>query len=436
MGGLLGEMTFAGSAQAAGLLCEGARAATPLCVEFAQALKARVGAESAQEKVRDVANPPWSQAELSVIDQKFDDALKHFNDEYYGDAATEFDAASVAYTSLIDALAKDIAAGDERARQAIAARDFEAAIEEFGKLINWVPDGPYQALQESARAAITDRELIESAREALETNEQLEAEALLSKLATREYEPEATQLRKRIAEERRTARSANLISSGYAALDKGDFDAADRAFQAALAVTANDAGAVNGLKESAERRRSIESQVARTQLEDALHEERWADAGKSADALAKLDQAFDPDRLVRDRLARLAELEAQLDFHLAHPERHSSKNVRAEIDRLLKADYQADLPGARIDAKIAQLRALFANSLSEHDLLLKSDGKTSVRIVPGRDLGMFKELRIRVLSGQYRLVGRRPGYRETVTTIMMPQASGLPTVTIIADERF
>ena len=79
---------------------------------------------------------------------------------------------------------------------------------------------------------------------------------------------------------------------------------------------------------------------------------------------------------------------------------------------------------------------MFTSATEKQEIRLVSDGKTEVKITPGRSLGTFKELKIAVVPGKYRISGRKAGHREKVEKISVAVGDKPVTVTVIADTKF
>jgi tetratricopeptide (TPR) repeat protein len=423
-------------ATSSALACEGPQSTSPLCAEFSSALDQRARAENARDKARSYVDPPWSTADFERAEQLYQEGLQFFGDEYFGDSEPKFAAAKAGFSRLNAMIDAEIQSRESRARDYAANRDHESALAQLAQLDVWIPNGAHTALAAAERAALADRDLVAAARELMASGDITDAESLLSQTSTETYREEIRSIRAQITSSRTNERATALISQGYAHLDSGNFDAADQSFTMALSVRPGLSGALDGLAESQHRRKQSEIAAIRQRLEEHQQNERWSECLTQALALAAIDDTFDTDRVLRERYTRLTELEAALDFHLAHPERFTSKNVRSEVSNLLATPASTDQPGPRILEKRARLQSMFETSLVEYDLTLRSDGKTQVRIVPGQDLGAFKELRLRVLAGRYRVIGRKAGFREAVVNVTVPSAGSDAIVMIAADERF
>ena len=64
-----------------------------------------------------------------------------------------------------------------------------------------------------------------------------------------------------------------------------------------------------------------------------------------------------------------------------------------------------------------------------------SDGKTWVTISNYKLLGKFKEESVKILPGDYEIVGRRKGYEDVILVLRVRAGSPPPTVTVVCDKR-
>ena len=171
----------------------------------------------------------------------------------------------------------------------------------------------------------------------------------------------------------------------------------------------------------------------------ARNREDWLQAMRSAQSLLEIDASFSEGSSLVSRFRELSEFEAELDFQLANPDRFGSKKVREHVENLLvrHAELASSGPvGDRISDKNKMLGLIFRRTTEKQELVLISDNKTFVKIVPGQQLGQFKELIINIIPGQYRISGRRPGYKESVQNVSIEPGGGPYQLTVISSERF
>jgi hypothetical protein len=65
------------------------------------------------------------------------------------------------------------------------------------------------------------------------------------------------------------------------------------------------------------------------------------------------------------------------------------------------------------------------------DVTFKSDGKTWVSITNFRLLGQIESSTVKILPGNYQVIGRRKGYRDSIMELRVRNGTLLPPVTVV-----
>ena len=91
----------------------------------------------------------------------------------------------------------------------------------------------------------------------------------------------------------------------------------------------------------------------------------------------------------------------------------------------IKPDY---LP---LTEKDQQLRALLAYQNVPVDVTFRSDGRTYVSISNFRMLGRFEVQSIKMLPGDYEIVGRRRKYQDVLLVLQVRNGSPPPVVSVV-----
>ena len=434
--GLLGCLVGS-TAVAAGFGCDGDWANSPVCRERQAAIDVRAKAEALMESLAGVSDPPWAAVDFSAAETLHTEGMALYRDEYFGDAATKFQAALARLEEIDEGFEELVQRKLAEGEALLAADQHEQAAEEFEAILNWMPRSSEAAqglatAQQGSEANV----LLDEAKQLIDRGELAAAEQRLNTISPGQLRQGVGEARARIEATKRQDRFSRSMSAGYRHLDLDEWAQAEAAFAGALRANPTSAAAQDALQDL--RRQRSEAELARlgTELEAELEDQNWP----AAHALLQRIRALAPnDARTADRLSRvdrLVEVERRIDAHLATPQRLSTKGVRDQVAELLAEAQARDDHGPRIDAKLLELREVFTAWTQAVKLTMHSDNRTEVRISPGRALGKFRELQLEVLPGDYVASGRRAGFREVRLPVAVPPGSPPLTLEVFCNERF
>ena len=417
--------------------CDGEAAQSPWCAERAQALDARAKADALLSKLVQVEQPPWSPAELAAANALYDEGVALFQDEYFGDAAGKLEPALAQLQAILGAFEEQVANTAAAATERLDAEDFSAALAGFRRVLMWQPD--HGAARDGADRAATGQRVQRVAEEAmrlLDVGEAEQARALLGGMSA-DFSPSALRsARAALADHDRSKRRNDLITTGYATLDREDWAAAIEAFRKALELDSQSAAARDGLEAARRGASASELAVLRQALAATLAAESWTIAVATIGRIAALAPDASEVRMRLPELERLVDLEARLDRALSDPRRAAARALRAETRALLDETRDASTVGQRIHGKGLQLQERFDQWTVPVAVTIRSDNKTDILVRPGRKLGKLRETRLQVYPGTYTLIARRQGYREKKVELAIQPGSAPVVVEMVCDERF
>lgn len=340
--------------------------------------------------------------------------------------AERFDPAIDQYRQAADALAALIESGHQRfatalaaAREAVRDRRPDAANASLAEAAAIKPNDPI-LLQAQVRAGHLP-EVITRLRKA--RNQELAedwAGALRTYEDIRTLDRQTQGLDAAVANARRNRSQQILgqrLSTGFAALGRQDFAAAEKAFQQALAIDPNNSSALGGLQDVADQSMLARIEALKLKASAFAAAEQWDEAA-----------AAYSDILAQDRNIQFA----RSGLEQANVQRQALKALRAVIADAdsLSSDIQYELAQAAVaQAKTLKIQgpvliAALQRSealLRHHGLpvpvLLRSDGATEVLLSNVGALGRFSEKRLQLRPGAYTLIGSRDGCRDVRTQI-------------------
>ena len=424
---------------ATSLLCEEGPIKSVLCVEFKSAIDSRADNEAVKGKVEALGINSLDQTVLHQAELAYREGINFFDQEYFGDADVKFRSSTKIYTQMLDQFKSLRQAKLNEARGLLMDKKFVSSLEIYELVESWESSSESVEGIEASKLGIKELSILDRVDVLLDESKTSEALNLLQGISPRFFKEE----RERRATKANQIKSDLLrdqnLSLGYRALDDNDLLEAKESFETALRTDPNSSAAKDGLKEATRRIKTLRVTELRNRLELAKELEDWILAKEAAESLISLDTSFLSGEASVSRFETLINFESELDYHLSNPDRFSSKNVRNQINNLSKKYVELLVDGGlgvRISDKYRQLASSFKQTTEKQEVALFSDNKTFVKIIPGQQLGQFKELKIKIIPGRYRLSGRRPGYKEVVNNIVIEPNGGPYEITVISSEKF
>ncbi len=421
------------------LLCDEGRVDSILCKEFKDALEARSDAQALKQRILSIKNAPLDGLLLDQINTGYIKGEEDFESEYFGDAARRFEASVEGYSRVLSQY--EIIRENKllEADQLLDEKQFDLALKAYRLVETWEASDDTKQGIELANRGIKERSTLRQIDKLVEEEKFSEASNLLNTISSPFFSSDKKQFQKEIGQGELDRKVQNNLLSGLRALSKDELQKARGYFKKALTFDPNSQAAKDNLKEVDARLKTIVINRHREQLDLARNREDWLQAMRSAQSLLEIDASFSEGSSLVSRFRELSEFEAELDFQLANPDRFGSKKVREHVKNLLvrHAELIGSGPvGDRISNKNKMLGLIFRRTTEKQELVLISDNKTFVKIVPGQQLGQFKELIINIIPGQYRISGMRPGYKESVQNVSIEPGGGPYQLTVISSERF
>jgi len=212
--------------------------------------------------------------------------------------------------------------------------------------------------------------------------------------------------------DRQAVEFASAMSEGLKALDSGEFEAAKRAFERALSLSPESAEAADGLARSELALRLASIRRHQAEARSFEQQERWHDAEREYAAALSLDSTLRFAREGKNRAAARAALDDSLEYHIAHPDRLSTKSVLEDAREALASARAIEPPTQKLHRQIDQLQAVVTIATTPVRVLLVSDDLTNVVVYKVGRLGTFENRTLDLRPGTYTVVGTREGYRD------------------------
>ena len=143
--------------------------------------------------------------------------------------------------------------------------------------------------------------------------------------------------------------------------------------------------------------------------ENADAKERYKETGRIMRALLQYNSLIDS----AEQLANKAEFQSAL--------KSFNQAVNSKPDYLEYSD------------RVLQLRKLLQEQSKPVEVTFRSDGKTYVSIVNYKQPQQFESMTLKILPGDYEVVGRRKGYRDLRMMLQVRNGTPPPTVTVVCN---
>ena len=227
---------------------------------------------------------------------------------------------------------------------------------------------------------------------------------------------------------------SEAMSTGLAALESDDFEAAKQAFGRALSLAPESAQAADGLAQSEQAIRLVGIAHHRERAEAFEKEERWHEAkGEYAAALA-LDSTVRFAQVGQKRAGSRAELADKLIYHVGHPDRLAEDRVLSEAREALEQARSIDPRTPELGNQIVQLEKVIEIATTPVQVVLISDNLTEVVVYRVGRLGKFERRAIDLRPGTYTVVGTRDGYRDVRRRLQVEPNAEIEPLTVRCEE--
>ena len=372
----------------------------------------------------------WGATQLAAIEDRATAADDLFVAGEFHEALDEYAGAADELKALIDQGNERFARAVAEGEAAIVALDHPTAVAAFERASSMRADDPRVAAGSARTARLPEIiELLRESDRAVLRRDYPLAEDFLGQVKA--IDPETTGLDERfaaiaadIADEFRR----KTLSEGFAALEKGDHDAAIDAFERVLARTPRDADGLAGLQQAKQARILAQIDRLRFEAERAERQAEWASALAAYDESLAIDPTLKFAITGKQRIAgRVALMQAMARFN-EDPAVLSGEAEFAEAREVLaRAEAEVD-PGDKFAAEVAKLRVAIEQSTVPVPLILVSDNATEVFVQKIGALGMFTRNELLLRPGRYTIVGSRDGCRDVRKEIIL--APGMEPVDI------
>jgi serine/threonine protein kinase len=227
---------------------------------------------------------------------------------------------------------------------------------------------------------------------------------------------------------------ARSVGAGFAALGAGQLTEAQSDFHQALALRPQGTEAAEGLERVSAAMQAGRIAAVRQRAAALEDQEQWQRAIAVYDQALREDPSLAFARRGRARDEARAELSAELQQIIDHPQRLSVQSVRDEAVTLLQEAREATPSGPVLQAQTERLGRLLPQLDRPVLLNLISDNSTEVTIPSLGAFGTFGRRQIRLKPGTYTVIGTRDGYRAVHQEFTVEPGQQAMTITVSCSE--
>lgn len=329
-------------------------------------------------------------------------------------AQREYEAAAAGTAALVAQVPQRLAAALDAGQRALDAGEKAAAQSAF-ELAQALDSANAAATRGLQRVASLDavRAQLDTARRLEQAGDPAGARSAWKQALA--LDPDTRSARDALARLDADARDSEfrrVLGEALAALDKGQYDVADKRLARARAINATDAGVQQAAARLAEARRGQTLAALQREAAAQAAAEDWS----TAVATYRKALQIDPNvAFARDGLAAAeprAALAQRLQEFIDRPERLSAPAVAAEAEKALTDARAVSAPGPKLVAQRASLEKALATAATPVAVQLRSDGKTEVTVYRIGSLGSFTTHALQLKPGRYVAIGTRAGFRD------------------------
>jgi hypothetical protein len=386
----------------------------------AQTARTQYQDQSAQLQSHGVAR--WGATELGLAAEKAAAGEAAFTARDFDAARRHYEAAAAGTATLLKEVPQRLTAALDAGRQALESGEKASAQQAF-ELAQAIEPGNAAAARGLQRVASLDavRAQVDTAHRLEQAGDFAGARAAWKQALA--LDPDTRSARDALARLDADARDTEfrrVLGEALAALDRGQYDLADKRLAQARALKPTDPGVQQAGARLAEARRG--QTLAALQGESAT--QAAAEDWPAAVATYRKALQVDPNvTFARDGLAVAeprAALAQRLQDLIDRPERLSSAAVAADAGKAL-AEARAVTPaGPRLNAQRTALERALAAAATPVPVQLRSDGKTQVSVYRVGELGRFTTHALDLKPGRYVAIGTRAGYRDVRQDFEVP----------------
>ncbi len=226
-----------------------------------------------------------------------------------------------------------------------------------------------------------------------------------------------------------------LMSSGFAALNKNNYEQARAAFQKAQSFKPDSREVQDALAQVDQAIRLARIETLRNEALAAEQAEDWGRALNAYQTVLDLDATIQFAVRGKTRSMGRLELEKRINFYLKEPSVLDSDRHLENAINLLKEAKTIEPKGHHLMAQTQKLDQLITMAQTPVRVTLWSDNLTEVAVYKVGRLGKFYSRDLDLRPGTYTVVGKRNGYKDVMQRIVVKAGQEQVSVAVKCEDK-
>ena len=379
----------------------------------------------------------WAEKEYAQAVQHAKAGDQLYNRRDFAAARTAYQSAMEVLETLMGQVDDVFKAALEEGQRALGQGAAEAALAAF-RIALAIDSIDRDANAGYARAQTLDQvnALIDQGDELLDEQQLQQARALYKKALEIDAQSARAAGQIRLLEQKILEREfTRHMSSGFAALERKQYQQARRAFTSALKLKPKSTEAHSAIRQTQHSitRLNINALLADAGLLET--QERWHEALSNYDAALTLNANLAAAQQGRQRATVRAATHDKLERILASPRRLYDREVYAETVSFHKKLLALADPGPLLSSQLDKLERQLQRAQTPVMISLQSDRLTKVIVYRVGELGYFLDKQIALLPGTYVALGQRNGYKDIRVEFTVDPDKPAAAINIRAQEK-
>jgi len=372
----------------------------------------------AQSSLEDIGVQQWAKEAFAKAIASARRGDEVYRESRFKEARVNYEQGLAELQALLDMAPQVLQENLERARQAIDAGDEKTANAALAIVVTVEADN--QTLPGLRKRASVMKQLFSLFAQAQAEESSADLAQAVNRLQQAvALDAESLKARselQRVTRAYTTQRFNDAMSTGYQALNTGQFEEARSAFKKAARLVNGSPMVANALEDvaSAETARRLADLQLSGQTFEA--QEKWSAAVAAFEQALQLDGSLMIAQQGLERARARARLDQQLSGAIDQPERLSDVAVATATAQLLHQAADISPRGAVLQRQLTQLKTVLEKANTPIQVTLRSDMETEVTVRKVARLGHFQERVLQLRPGTYVAVGTRTGYRDVRRT--------------------
>jgi hypothetical protein len=372
----------------------------------------------------------WQSAAVNTVVQNMQQAYRLYGQQLYSETGTLLQDIVQQSSALRHNYTQAYETAYQTASTAFANSDLQAAQLNNSRALAVNPlYAPALQLKQRLDVASQVQELWQQERVARLENNVSKQKAVLEQIRQLDSaDQRAVQRLATLNQQAQKQSFAEVLAQAVAALDQADYATARQALARARSIDSNRPE----LASLQRRLEGAEKAAAAAQAEQKVQVFREVDEWPTVKMVAENGLKLNADNPVLQQALQSANQIIQagqrLESFIANPQRLTDANIRLRANEAIGAAQPLAAQSARLAQQLAQLQSLLQVQTQTVPVLVKSDGRTYIRVLGVGNVGEVKEKIINLAPGTYQFEASCKGYRTEIITVEISPAATAPDV--------